>query len=165
MVRGKIEKTSGLLITAAILLSAMVYVPDWSVVGVSKDCDILQRIGYSIFHASFIHAAVNAWCFVSILFLYEVSWCKMFLAYVIAVAVPDFVLSTTPTVGLSAVCFALLGMVAFQVKRKLYYNGCMALYIALGFLFPLVNGWLHLYSYVAGLLVGFLNMPIPCRKR
>lgn len=165
MVRGKIEKTTGLLIAVAILLSAMIYVPDWYVVGVFKGCDILQRIGYSVFHASFIHAAVNAWCFVSILFLYDVSWWKMLFAYVIAVAVPDFVLSTTPTVGLSAVCFALLGMVAFQVKRKLYYNGCMALYIALGFLFPLVNGWLHLYSYVAGLLVGFLNMPIPCRKR
>lgn len=165
MVRGKIEKTTGLLIAAAILLSAMIYVPDWYIVGVSKGCDILQRIGYSVFHASFIHAAVNAWCFVSILFLYDVSWWKMSLAYVIAVAVPDCVLSTTPTVGLSAVCFALLGMVAFEVKRKLYYNGCMALYIALGFLFPLVNGWLHLYSYVAGLLVGFLNMPIPCRKR
>lgn len=165
MVCGKIEKTTGLLIVAYILLSSMIYVPDWSVVGVSIGCDFLQRIGYSFFHASFLHAAINAWCFVSILFLYKVTWLRIIVAYAIAVSVPDFVLSSTPTVGLSAVCFVLLGSITFQVKRKLYYNVCMALYIAIGFLFPLVNGWLHLYSYVAGLIVGFINMPIPCRKK
>lgn len=160
-----IEKSAGLLIVFYILASAMIYVPDWEAVGVSRGCDILQRLGYSFFHTSFIHASVNAWCFLSILFLYEVTWRRMAIAYVIAVAAPEFVLSSVPTVGLSAVCFALLGSIAFQVKRKLYYNGYMAFYIVLGFFFPLVNGWLHLYSYVAGLCVGFLTMPIPCRKR
>lgn len=165
MVCGKIEKTAGLLIVFYVLTSAMIYVPNWDIVGVSRGCNILQRLGYSFFHASFIHAAINAWCFISILFLYEITWRRMAVAYIIAVAVPEFVLSTIPTVGLSAVCFALFGSIAFQVKRKLYYNGCMALYIALGFLFPLVNGWLHLYSYVAGLFVGFINMPIQCRRK
>lgn len=165
MVCGKIEKTAGLLIVFYVLTSAMIYVPNWDIVGVSRGCNILQRLGYSFFHASFIHAAINAWCFISILFLYEITWRRMAVAYIIAVAVPEFVLSTIPTVGLSAVCFALFGSIAFQVKRKLYYNGCIALYIALGFLFPLVNGWLHLYSYVAGLFVGFINMPIQCRRK
>lgn len=162
--RKEIEKTAGLLIVAFILSSALIYVPDWNAVGVSADCDILQRLGYSFFHASFLHAAVNAWCFLSILFIYEVTWWQILAAFLIAVAAPDLVLSSTPTVGLSAVCFALLGSIAFQVRRKLYYNGCMALYIAVGFLLPLVNGWLHLYSYVAGLIVGLLTCPIPCRK-
>ncbi len=165
MVCGKIEKVAGLLIALFVLVSALICVPDWNAVGISRGCGDLQRLGYSFFHASFIHAAVNAWCFISILFLYEITWRRMAVAYIIAVAVPEFVLSSVPTVGLSAVCFALLGSIAFQVKRKLYYNGCIALYIALGFFFPLVNGWLHLYSYVAGLFVGFINMPIPCRKR
>ncbi len=165
MVCGKIEKTAGLLIAAYVLASALIYVPDWNVVGATADCGILQRLGYSFFHASLLHASINAWCFISILFLYNVTWWRMAVAYAIAVAAPDFVLSTMPTVGLSAVCFALLGSIAFQAKRKIYYNGCMALYIALGFMFPLVNGWLHFYSYVAGLFVGFLNMPIPCRRK
>lgn len=165
MVCRKIEKTTGLLIVALILLSALIYVPDWSAVGVSTGCNISQRLVFSFFHASFLHAVVNAWCFVSILFIYDVLWWEMLLAYIIAVVAPDCALFTMPTVGLSAVCFALLGMIAFQVKRKLYYNGCMILYIAIGFMFPLVNGWLHLYSYVAGLLVGCLNMPIQCRKK
>lgn len=165
MVCRKLEKAAGLLTSLCILASAMVYTPDWTAVGVSRGCGILQRLAYSFFHASFMHAAVNAWCLLSVIFLYQISWPRMAAAYLIAVAAPACVLSSVPTVGLSAVCFALLGSVAFQVKRKLYYNGCMALYIALGFFFPLVNGWLHLYSYVAGLFVGFLNMPIPCRRK
>lgn len=165
MVCRKIEKVAGLLIALFVLVSALICVPDWNTVGISRGCGDLQRLGYSFFHASFLHAAVNTWCLLSILFMYEITWQRMAMAYLIAVTVPDFVLSLTPTVGLSAVCFALLGSIAFQVERKLYYNGCMALCIALGFFFPLVNGWLHLYSYVAGLFVGFINMPIPCRKR
>lgn len=148
-----------------VIASALIYVPDWNAVGVTAGCGMLQRFGYSFFHASLLHAAINAWCFISILFLYDVTWLYMIIAYIIAVVAPNFVLSSSPTVGLSAVCFALLGMIAFRVQRKIYYNGCMALYIALGFLFPLVNGWLHLYSYVAGLFVGFLNMPIPCKRK
>lgn len=163
--RKEIEKTTGLLIVAYVIASAFIYVPDWNVVGITVDCGIIQRLGYSFFHASILHALINAWCFISILFIYDVTWWRIAVAYFIAVAAPDVVLSSTPTVGLSAVCFALLGLIAFMVNRKIYYNGCMALYIALGFLFPFVNGWLHLYSYVAGLFVGFLTMPIQCKKR
>lgn len=161
----RIEKSAALTLAASVILSSLIYIPDWMTVGISTDCGILQRFGYSFFHTSFIHAAINTWCFISILFLYDVTWRRMTAAYIIAVTVPEFVLSPVPTVGLSAVCFALLGLIAFQVKRKLYYNGCIALYITLGFLFPLVNGWLHLYSYVAGLIVGLLTMPIPCRRK
>lgn len=165
IMRKGIEKTAGLLIAAGVIASAIIYVPDWNVVGATAGCSMLQRLGYTFFHASLLHAVANAWCLVSILFIYNVNWLQLAVAYVIAVAAPDFVLSSTPTVGMSAVCFAMLGSIAFQVRRKLYYNGCMALYIALGLLFPFVNGWVHLYSYVAGLFVGFLNMPLPCRKK
>lgn len=164
MVCSKIEKAVGLLIALYIVISAMLYSPDWNAVGVSRGCDFSQRLSYSFFHASFFHAALNAWCFISILFLYDVPWTRLLAAFFIAVAAPDFALSSVPTVGLSAVCFALLGTLAFQVKRKLYYNSWMAVYISLGFLFPLVNGWIHLYCYLAGLCVGLLIFPIPCRR-
>lgn len=165
MVRGKIEKTSGLLIAVFLVMTTLLYAPDWNKVGVSVGCGILQRLTYSLFHASILHAIINAWCILSILFIYDVKVWQLLFAYFIAVAVPDFALSVTPTVGLSAVCFALLGMIVFQVKRKMYYNACMAAYISVGFIFTQVNGWLHLYSYVAGLFVGFLNMPIPCKRK
>lgn len=165
MVCKSINKASGLLIAAIIMALSFINTPDWYNVGIAKNCHLLQRLAFSFFHASALHAGINAWCLLSIIFIYDSSWRRLLAAYIIAVVSPDFALSLTPTVGLSAVCFALLGSIAFQVKRKLYYNTSMALYITLGFIFPLINGWLHLYSYVAGLFVGFLTMPIQCRKR
>lgn len=185
MVRRKIEKTAALLIAGLILLLSLVYVPDWGVVGICPGASLLPRLGYSFFHTSILHASLNAWCLLSIVFLHEVSWRRLAAAYLIAVCVPDFILnlpdirhllsdntslltthySLLPTVGLSALCFALLGLIAFNVGRKLYYQFCMAIYILLGFLFPFVNGWIHLYSYLAGLFVGLLVMPMPCRRR
>lgn len=165
MVRRKIEKTTGLLISVFSLIASLIYIPEWTMVGVSVGCGFFQRFAYSLFHASILHAIINAWCILSIIFLYDVKGWQLIVSYLIAVAAPDFALSVTPTVGLSAVCFALLGMIVFQVKRKIFYNACMAAYISVGFLFTQVNGWLHLYSYIAGLLVGFLNMPIPCKRK
>ena len=79
-----------------------------------------------------------------------------------AVVVPGFLLSEVPTVGLSCVCYFLLGTLIFEVKRKLYFLFSTALYIAVGFLFPSVNALIHLYGYLAGLLVGLLNAPLSC---
>lgn len=165
MITQNISKLVTLLISASCLLIAALYKGDWQSVGIFTDADILQRLTYSFFHASLLHALINIWCLLAIVFIYDVSSIKLLVAYLIAVVAPGCVLHNIPTVGLSAVCFALFGSIAFQVRRKLYYNACIIFYIALGFLFPLVNGWLHFYSYVAGLLVGFLSMPIQCRKR
>lgn len=165
MVQGTIEKTATLLIGAFILLCASVYVPDWDVVGLGLNSPVSARFIYSFIHASFLHALLNTWCLVSIAFVYCLKWWQFIVAYIIAVGAPGFCLSTTPTVGLSVVCFALLGLIALSVSRRLYYNLWIGAYLVLGFLLPSVNGWIHLYSYVAGLMVGLLTMPIPCRKK
>lgn len=160
----KTEKSAVLIVIVLIMMSSMIYVtPDWNIVGLCKDSGILQRIVYSFFHVSVTHALLNSWCLVSIVFIHDISWKNLITAYVIAVSAPTFVLSITPTVGLSAVCFALLGIISIKARQKLYYNICISVYIILGLLLPGVNGWLHLYSYMAGLLVGLLNMPVTCR--
>lgn len=165
MVYRKSEKYAGLILTLFIISLSLCHTSDWSLIGLRCGSSIADRLAYSFFHASFIHAAINSWCFISIIFLYDISWWHILIAYIIAVFVPDCLLFTTPTVGLSALCFALLGMIMFKVKRKLYYNLCLAVYIAAGFIAPGVNGWIHLYSYMAGLLVGCLDAPISCRTK
>lgn len=137
---------------------------DWERVGVSINSGWIQRLSYSFIHASLLHAALNAWCLLCIVFVYDVKWWHIIVAYIIATLVPPFALSAMPTVGLSAVCFALLGLINPQVLRKLYYNAHMALYLAIGFLFPLINGWIHLYSYVVGFFVGFAIHYL-CRRK
>lgn len=155
-------KIASLLTAVAILLMSFTYVPDWSSVGVAEGSPLAPRFVYPFFHASPLHAVVNAWCLLCIVFLYDVSVSRLLTAYIVAMAVPGVLLSEVPTVGLSCVCYFLLGTLIFQVKRKLYFLFSTALYIAVGFLFPSVNALIHLYGYLAGLLVGLLNAPLSC---
>ena len=161
----KAAKTIGLILAVVVLALEFVCNVDWSVVGICKGAQLTERLCYSLIHASLIHVAVNTWCLLSVIFIYDINWQKLAVAYLAAVFVPDLFLSVTPTVGLSTVCYSLLGMAAFQTKRKLIYNTCIAIYILMGFLFPAVNAWLHLYGYLVGLLVGVLNLPVRWRGR
>ncbi len=162
MVREKKAKTTSLIIALVILIGSLIYVPDWTVIGVAKGCPFVARLGYSLFHVSIVHALVNAWCLLSIVFIYDISVWRLLTAYIVAVLVPDFLLSDVPTVGLSCVCYTLLGSLIFDVKRKLNFQLCMALYIAVGFLFSSINVVIHIYGYLAGLIVGLLNAPLSC---
>lgn len=165
MVRQKKAKNAALLTVAVVLLMSFIYVPDWSAVGVAEGCPWAARLVYPFFHASQVHAVVNAWCLLCIVFLYDISIWRLLIAYIVAVVVPGCLLSDVPTVGLSCVCFFLLGSLIFEVKRKLYFLSSMALYIAVGFFFPSVNALIHLYGYLAGLLVGLLNAPLSCFRK
>ena len=162
MVRQKEAKTTALIIAVLTLILSFIYIPDWTMIGVARDCPLAARIVYSLFHASPIHAIINAWCLLSIVFIYEISIWRLLIAYIVAVVVPDFLLSEVPTVGLSCVCYFLLGTLIFEVRRKLYFISCIVLYIAVGFLFPSVNAVIHIYGYIVGLMVGLLNTPVSC---
>lgn len=165
MAKKENAKIASLIIAAVVISLSFIQVPDWTYVGIAKQCHWMPRLGYSFFHASTIHAIVNAWCLLSVVFFYEISIYRLLTAYVVAVLVPEFLLSDVPTVGLSCFCYVLLGSLIFEVKRKLYFQCCMALYIAVGFLFPSINVVIHIYGYLAGLMVGLLNAPIPCSRK
>ncbi len=179
MVRRKETKTTALVLTAVCtILSAVQYVSAWPQlheVGICRDCSFLARLSYSFFHANIIHTLINCWCLLSVVFVYDVTPCYILLAYGIAVTTPVNY-SDTPTVGLSAVCFALLGMIMFQVRRKFVYNTWVLSFILAGYALPHLcslcgcyiaspNNMLHLYCYVVGLLVGFLNSPVSLWQR
>lgn len=165
MVSGAIEKTAGLTASLFIILSAAMYIPDWSCVGLCVGAPSFVRLTYHFFHASIIHAVLNAWCLLSIIFLYKVSWSDILIAYVIAAIAPPFVLTALPTVGMSAVCYALLGLMVFKTRSPLRFTLLLIPYLIIGFFIPVVNAWLHLYSFVAGLMVSLLFIPIPCSKK
>ena len=164
MVRRENEKVAALAVAIVVLLLSFAPTEMRLALGVSKDSVLLTRLTYSFFHASFVHALINVWCFLSVVFLYKPKFNMLLLAFAITMAAPDFVLSDTPTVGLSAVCYAMLGCMSFSVSRIGYYQFCMAAYIGIGFLLPGINAWIHLYAYIAGMIVSLLNMPIRCKR-
>lgn len=168
MVQKKESKTAALLIAALVFLASFIYIPDWSVIGVFPSCPPWQRLFYPFFHASPIHALINAWCLLSAVFLFNPPLWRLVVAYLIAVIIPDCCLtslSLLPTVGLSVLCFALIGQVSLLCSRRIYFSASILAFIAVGFLFPSVNAWAHLYGYLAGLFVGVLTIPLSCLKR
>lgn len=189
MVRTAQTKTTALvLVSICLIVSVLTSVLDGFPIekfGICKGSPILARLAYSFFHASIPHALINCWCLLSIVFIYDIPLSSLIIAYITAVTYPaDFIENLTtpishwrgvggealPTVGLSAVCFSLLGQVAFQVRRKRLFHTWVLSFIAIGFILPPLcavcgyaiatpNNLLHIYCYVAGLLVGFLNSP------
>lgn len=170
MVQETLSRITTLAIAATIMLICLFMDVAPEKVGIMQSASLCNRLTYSFFHASFLHAFMNVWCLLSVVFIYPISFWSLLLAFGIAISFPIDTLCNIspifafvmPTVGLSGVCFALMGRISFMVSRKWYYQSWLAFYILLGFIFPNTNGWLHLYCYLMGVLVGFLNKPIRC---
>lgn len=160
MDKKKAGKISALIVAILVFILAIQCTQDWLAVGIYSGCGLSCRLLYPFYHANLLHAILNAWCLLSIVFIYDTSIWRLTLAYIIAVTIPSLFLSVIPTVGLSGVVFALFGSISFEVGRKLYYQLWMLVYLATGFLFPNTNAWVHLYCYIVGLLVALLNKPV-----
>ena len=154
------SKSLSLLLTVLILIISLHHFEDWSTVGIYTGCGLGSRMLYPFYHANPFHALLNAWCLLSVIFIYDISLLRFILAYIIAVTIPSFFLSDTPTVGMSGLVFALFGSISFEVGRKLYYQLWMLVYLAVGFLSPNTNALVHLYCYAVGFAVALLNKPI-----
>lgn len=160
MGKTKTTKAVSLLISIIVCCLALQDIQDWSEVGIFKDCGPGCRMSYPFYHVNIIHAALNTWCLLSVVFIYNVSLWRLVFAYISAVSVPVLCLSNIPTVGLSGLVFVLFGSVSFEVERKVYYQLWMVAYLVIGFLFPGTNAWVHLYCYVVGCLAALLNKPV-----
>lgn len=168
MEKRKTEKITALVISAIVIYLSLSTTRNWEAVGIHAGCGWKGRLLYPFFHANILHAALNAWCLVSIVFLYDVKMWRLLISFVIAATVPARMISlvgdfTTPTVGLSGLVFVLFGSLSFEVQRKWYYQMWMLFYLAAGFLFPNTNAWLHLYCYLGGLAIALLNKPVRIR--
>lgn len=156
----KMEKASVLAAGAVMLLLSLCKGIDWYSVGIYKGCPLSGHILYPFFHANLVHAALNLWCLLCVVFVYDVSFPRLLAGYVVAALAPVGVIGiTTPTVGLSGVVYFLLGSISFEVLRRWYYQGWMAFFLLIGFFAPNTNAWIHLYCYACGVLWALLNKP------
>lgn len=149
MLRNK--KTEIFSLALSILLLVLVFIPfDPNTVGLQHGSGVEERLAYSFFHANLLHCLLNVWCFLSCMFLADVSFRKLLLAYLIACSAPA--LSAVPTIGLSGVCFALLGMVMWQSADKRAYNIIIGITLCVTTVLcpKAVNNVLHVYCYLLG---------------
>ncbi len=160
MDKKKAAKAMSLLVSILVFCLSLQDMTDWYAVGIYTGCGLGCRMLYPFYHANVLHATLNAWCLLSVIFIYDISLWRFFLSYIIAVTIPSFCLSGIPTVGLSGVVFALFGSISFEVQRKAYYQLWMLAYLVAGFLFPNTNALVHLYCYMVGGAVALLNKPV-----
>jgi len=140
--------------TALAIATAVLVLSPFDGDGIRVDCTWLARLSYPLFHAGILHAICNAWCLITLVFYYDLHWWRLLTAYGIAISIPALLLSATPVVGLSGVCFALMGLCLPIVQRKLYFSAWVAAFLAVGIILPGVAWVVHLYCYVVGWVVG-----------
>lgn len=158
MVQRKEEKTAVLVLSIVIIALALLPLSVGSI-ALARHAAWYLRLAYPIAHGGVLHAIVNCWCLVSIVFVYDVSWKRLIAAYAVAVTVPNFIIGSTPVVGASGVCFALIGMVYWQVRRKMFYSSWAAAALAIGFCFPQCAAMIHLWCCAMGVFIGFVTTP------
>ena len=161
-----VRQTTAKILTLLVAVTILAIEPadiDLASFAMMRHATAQARLTYSFLHVNFLHALCNAWCLLSLAFIYRASIWQLLVAYGIAVTVPECLLTTTPTVGASAMCFALMGMLFYNVIRKAMYFSWVAATIAVGAFFPSANALLHLYCFAAGLAIGFLDYP--CLRR
>ena len=171
MLRRKETKTAALVLSLAVMLVFLLCkLLGWDMTawGITANSSWPHRLIYHFAHASLIHAGLNVWCLLSIVFTFDVPLSYLLWAYALASSCPCLIMEGQPIIGLSGICFALLGLVSWQA-HKLRYHLWIIIFIALGFattlLFHLaIANLLHAYCYVTGVAVGFLNSPAPWQK-
>lgn len=161
MQKESIGKVIGLVLVVIMFFTVLTK-PDLSEVAISKDAHFHVRFLYHFFHVSLLHFFLNAWCFLSLLFYFRIRLTDLAVAYIIASLTP--VIGDIPTVGFSGVCYALMGILSLRVDKKVRFVLLTFVLIFIGTVSPLVNGKIHLWSYLAGMFYALLTEPI-CKMK
>ncbi len=137
-------------------------VADW---GLTSAGGCTPRLAYLWLHATPLHAVVNVWCLLSIVFTYRLHLSSLLWALLSAMLLPACCLAPEPTVGLSGAIYFLFGRVTWMTSRRLYFTSWILAYLALSWLLPGTNGWAHAWGYACGLVYGLLNTPLVWIKK
>lgn len=155
--RTKEEIAAPLLLTAATI---MVYISGASLhtFGLCEGMDWYARFTYQFLHISIWHMLINLWSLWGIATTYKLRIWHLVTAYLISAS--PFFYRDIPTIGLSGLCFSLMGIIWYQVLHAKLYHCWIIGFILIGFLFPGTDARLHLYCYAIGFIIGWLNKPV-----
>lgn len=148
----KIAKGSTLLL---VLLMAPLLFMEAKPIGMGMP--FYHRFLYHFFHANLLHYMFNSWCLVSMVFAFDLPLVDILVAYLVATFVP--IVWSASAIGLSGMCFVLLGRCSFFAKDKRSYHSYIGLFLAIGLVVPTIAGFIHLYCYLVGIVYGLLIHP------
>lgn len=86
---------------------------------------------------------------------FKASWKTWLLAYLVSALIP----CESPTEGMSGLLYAVMGIISWQAANTKVFHMWCAVFIGVCFLFPnAVNGWLHVWCYLAGVMIGLADV-------
>lgn len=117
---------------------------------------ILKRLLYPFLSTNVMHAMLNVYCLLGLVFVYRIKAWIIITAYLIAVTAPSPIIANT--VGLSGVIYAALGIYTLHAVRICKYLLFIALSVALmACLGSMYNTALHIYCFLIGSIISVLH--------
>lgn len=163
-------KTATLVLSLTLFILSFFNAPSACIL--QQGCGITGHLCYHFFHANVFHAICNIWCLLALAFYYDIEDWELLLAFLIASTIPvdcEFCIMhyafDKPTIGLSGVCFALMGIVYYKVARKRYYLSWIIPIVAVGFIIPGMAAGVHLYCFAIGIIASVGAGYVLRRKR
>lgn len=158
-----LKKTSVLIIVLAVIVLHVIS-PDISRYGVGIGSPAWTRLTYSFFHASWLHLLINIYVLLTLGFALDLRMGELVISYVLACAVPSFCIGVLPTVGLSGMIYAMLGMRTMRNSNPGSVILNVVLITAASIFLSHIAWRLHAYCYCSGLLISVLSTPLWRKK-
>ena len=116
----KSQKTKIVAIALSLLIIALsMFRIDTTQYALSPSNTPFGCFSYHFFHVNVFHALMNSWCLLGLAFFYHLRLRDIIIAFAVAASFPPC-LCTAPTVGLSGMLYALMGLLLPQMSRKLF---------------------------------------------
>lgn len=130
-------------------------------IGFYEGCSLYTRFIYPIFHASFFHMAFNAYCFVLIMRILRKTKAMsdaliLIISYISAVACTFVSEMSLPTIGLSGVIYAMIGIYSYLRLSGCLWNVLIILLInIIAYHVGTSNVFIHLSCWACGFALTF----------
>ena len=141
----------------ALLVWITSYWVDTSILGYSDTSKIYTRLTYIFAHSSFWHMIMNVITLNLLMSTAKKIHLKLplLVSYISAVIGTVFATYSIPTVGLSGVCFALLGAILVKVHNKEFLIAVGIVLITQTITF-MVNSNVNVLLHISSLIIGFI---------
>lgn len=159
------HKKTAVLIIVALTVAIQICPLQTSAYGISLTSPMWSRLVYHFFHASWLHLLLNAYVLLVLAFKLDLRMYELPLSYLIASIVPLCCVTAMPTVGLSGMIYALLGMRTMRSSNPMAVIANIVLITALSVFMSHIAWKLHAFSYVCGLILSILVTPLQWRKK
>lgn len=127
--------------------------------GVREAGGVIPHLTYMFLHANIIHLLVNSFSFLSMWIIMKRFYRKgyfYFIPFILAVLTSFIPLCIfdKPTVGVSGVIYAMIGMILpyYHIKKFYLFYISIAVSLIISFYVPSINFYLHLFCFIGGIL-------------